>query len=120
MRKRKAGLDPRGRKKILDNIRAYQKAQNAAVIMVSHSMEEVADCVDRLVVLNQSTVAMTGTPHEIFSHATELQQIGLDVPQVTRVFLRLRELGVDVDPAVYTVEQAKAAILSLKGGEKHA
>ena len=115
-----AGLDPRGRKKILDNIRAYQKAQNASVIMVSHSMEEVADCVDRLVVLNESTVAMTGTPHDIFSRAAELEKIGLDVPQVTRVFLRLRELGLDVDPAVYTVEQAKAALLSLKGGASHA
>jgi len=115
-----AGLDPRGRRRILDNIRAYQKAQNASVIMVSHSMEEVADCVDRLVVLNKSTVAMTGTSHEIFTRASELEGMGLDVPQITRVFLRLRELGVDVDPSVFTVDQALEAILSRKGGNLHA
>jgi len=115
-----AGLDPRGRRRILDNIRAYQKAQNASVIMVSHSMEEVADCVDRIVVLNKSTVAMTGTPHEIFTRASELESMGLDVPQITRVFLRLRELGVDVDPSVFTVDQALEAILSRKGGDSRA
>jgi len=115
-----AGLDPVGSKRILENIRDYQKAQNASVIMVSHSMEEVANYADRLVVLNGGTVAMTGTPHEVFSHAQDLQNMGLDVPQITRVFLRLKELGVEVDPAVYTVQQAKAAILSLKGGRSHA
>lgn len=115
-----AGLDPRGRQRILENIRAYQKAQNASVIMVSHSMEEVADCVDRLVVLNKSTVAMTGTPREIFTRASELESMGLDVPQITKVFLRLRELGVDLDPSVFTVDQALEAILARKGGNGHA
>ncbi len=115
-----AGLDPVGRQRILDNIRAYQKAQNASVIMVSHSMEEVADCAHRLVVLNESSVAMTGTPREIFSRAKELESMGLDVPQITRVFLRLRELGVDVDPSVFTVEQALRVIVQRKGGDSHA
>ena len=115
-----AGLDPVGRQKILDNIRAYQKAQNASIVMVTHSMEEIADCADRLYVMNEGTVAMTGTPHEVFSQAERLEQVGLDVPQVTRVFLRLRELGLDVDPSVYTVEQAKKALLSMKGGRSHA
>ena len=115
-----AGLDPAGREDILNNIRQYQQAQNATVIMVSHSMEEIASNVDRLIVMNHGTVAMTGTPREIFAHGTELLGMGLDVPQITRVFLRLRELGVDVDASVYTVEQAREAILALKGGCCHA
>ena len=115
-----AGLDPVGREEILKNIRDYQAAQNATVIMVSHSMEEIASNVDRLIVFNHGTVAMAGTPREIFAHAPELTEMGLDVPQVTRVFLRLRELGVDVDASVYTVEQAKAALLALRGGSAHA
>ena len=115
-----AGLDPVGRQKILDNIRAYQKAQNASIVMVTHSMEEIADCADRLYVMNEGRVAMTGTPHEVFSQADRLVQVGLDVPAVTRVFLRLRELGIDVDPSVYTVEQAKKAILAIKGGVANA
>ena len=111
-----AGLDPVGREGILANIRDYQKAQNATVIMVSHSMEEIASNVDRLIVMNHGTIAMTGAPREIFAHAEELIAMGLDVPQITRVFLKLREMGMDVDPSVYTVEQAKEALLALKGG----
>ena len=116
-----AGLDPAGRESILQNIRDYQKAQDATVIMVSHSMEEIASNVSRLVVMNDGAVAMTGTPREVFTHAEELMQIGLDVPQVTRVFLRLRALGMDVDTSVFTVEQARDAILKLKKeGCRHA
>ena len=116
-----AGLDPAGRESILQNIRDYQKAQNATVIMVSHSMEEIASNVSRLIVMNDGAVAMTGTPREVFTHAEELMQIGLDVPQVTRVFLRLRALGLDVDTSVFTVEQARDAILKLKKeGCRHA
>lgn len=109
-----AGLDPAGRESILQNIRDYQKAQNATVIMVSHSMEEIASNVTRLVVMNDGRIARTGTPREVFTHAQELMEIGLDVPQVTRVFLRLRELGLDVDTSVFTVEQAKEAFLRMK------
>ena len=110
-----AGLDPMGQQKLLENIRAYQRSQNAGVIMVSHSMEDVAACADRLLVLNDGASVMQGTPHEVFSHPDELRAVGLDVPEITKVFLRLRELGMDVDPAVYTVEQAKAAILARRG-----
>lgn len=110
-----AGLDPLGRQKVLENIRAYQQAQNAAIIMVTHSMEEVADCADRLLVMNEGEAAMTGTPREIFSHSTELEKMGLDVPQITKVFLRLRELGLDVPTDLFTVEQAKAELLRRKG-----
>ena len=116
-----AGLDPAGRESILQNIRDYQSSQNATVIMVSHSMEEIASNVDRLIVMNDGSIAMTGTPSEVFSHAAELSKIGLDVPEITRVFLRLRELGLDVDTSVFTVEQAEAAIRPLlKGGVRHA
>ena len=115
-----AGLDPVGREEILSNIRAYQQAQNATVIMVSHSMEEIASNVDRLIVMNHGTVAMTGTPREVFAHAEELVEMGLAVPYITQVFLRLREMGLPVDPSVYTVEQAKEVLLALKGGVSRA
>ena len=111
-----AGLDPVGREGILANIRDYQKAQDAAVIMVSHSMEEIASNVDRLIVMDHGTVAMTGAPKDVFAHAEALVSMGLDVPQMTHVFMRLKELGIDADASVYTVEQAKEAILALKGG----
>ena len=116
-----AGLDPAGRESILQNIRDYQSAQNATVIMVSHSMEEIASNVDRLIVMNDGAVAMTGTPKEVFSRAAELTAIGLDVPEITQVLLRLKELGLDVDTSVFTVEQAKRVLLPLlKGGTRHA
>ena len=111
-----AGLDPVGREGILANIRDYQKAQNATVIMVSHSMEEIASNVDRLIVMNHGTVAMSGAPREVFAHAKELISMGLDVPQVTQVFLKMRDMGLPVDPSVYTVEQANEMLLALKGG----
>jgi len=115
-----AGLDPVGREEILSNIRDYQKSQNATVIMVSHSMEEVAANADRMIVMNHGSVAMNGTPREVFSRAAELVDMGLDIPQVTQVFLRLREMGLPLDTAVFTVEQAKDAILAWKGGACHA
>lgn len=111
-----AGLDPKGREQILRNIRAYHQAKNATVIMVSHSMEEIADSVDRLVVVNDSHIAMDGTPGQVFARAEELEKMGLAVPQVTNVFRRLRELGLPVDESVYTMEQAVKALSELKGG----
>ena len=112
-----AGLDPQGRESILENIRAYQKAKHATVMMVSHAMEEVARMTDRLLVMDHGGLRMDNSPREVFRHAWELQQIGLAIPQVTRVFLRLRELGVPVDSSVYTVEQAVQELLRLKGGK---
>ena len=111
-----AGLDAAGRASILQNIRDYQRAQHAAVIMVSHSMEEVAELCDRLVVLNHGRIAMNGSPAEIFTHAQELFEIGLSVPRVTEVFLRLREMGLSVPNDIYTVEQAAAYLNARKGG----
>ena len=106
-----AGLDPVGVERILQNIHDYHRAKNATIILVSHSMEEVARSVDRLVVVSQARIPFSGTPREVFAHGAQLEEMGLGVPQVTRVFHRLRELGADIDPSVYTVDQAKAALL---------
>ncbi len=114
-----AGLDPEGREEILENIQSYRKAKNATIMMVSHSMSDVARLADRLLVMNGSKVAMDGAPAEVFRHAQTLVDMGLDIPQVTRVFLRLRELGLDVEP-VYTLEQAVKTLCGLKGGDGHA
>ena len=106
-----AGLDPAGVESILGNIRDYHKFHGATIILVSHSMEEVARTVDRLVVVNDGTLPFQGSPREVFLHGEELEGMGLGVPQLTRVFHQLRAMGVDIDPSVYTIEQAKAAIL---------
>ena len=111
-----AGLDPVGVESILGNIRDYHQAHNATIILVSHSMEEVARTVDRLVVVNDGRIPFQGPPREVFRHGAELERMGLGVPQMTRVFNRLRAMGVDIGPSVYTIEQAKAAVLAkLKG-----
>lgn len=113
-----AGLDPVGRESILENIRAYQSAQGASVIMVSHSMEEIASNVDRLLVMNDSHLVMDATPAEVFARPEELVHMGLAVPKVTQVLLKLRELGVDVPASAFTVEQAEKLLLPLlKGGK---
>ena len=110
-----AGLDPAGRAEILKNIEDYRRNHNATIMMVSHSMDDVARLTDRLLVLNGSHLAMDGTPAEVFARADELVAMGLNIPQVTRVFLELRKLGLDVEP-VYTIDQAIAALTALKGG----
>ena len=114
-----AGLDPSGRAEILGNIETYRKAKNATIMMVSHSMEDVARLTDRLLVMNGSRLAMDGTPAEVFAHAEELVGMGLSIPQVTQVFLHLRKMGLDVEN-VYTIDQAVAALKKLKGGNDHA
>lgn len=114
-----AGLDPDGREDILQNIQNYRKAKNATIMMVSHSMNDVAKLTDRLLVLSNAELAMNGTPKEVFAHAQELTEMGLDIPEVTRVFLKLRALGLDVDP-VYSLEQAVDALVASKGGSADA
>ncbi len=111
-----AGLDPAGSEEILANIREYHRAKNATIILVSHSMEDVARMVDRVVVMDGGTIPLSGTPKEVFAQGALLEQIGLGVPQVTRVFQHLRALGLDVDPSVYTVEQAKGDLLAAMSG----
>ena len=108
-----AGLDPSGRREILSNIAAYRKSKNATIMMVSHSMEDVARLTDRLLVLSGSRLAMDGTPDEIFAHTDELVNMGVNIPQVTQVFLHLRSMGLEV-PGVYTIEQAVSALKNRK------
>ena len=115
-----AGLDPVGVENILSNIHDYHVAKNATIIIVSHSMEEVARTVDRLVVVNDGRIPFAGTPREVFAHEEELIAMGLGVPQVTRVLHQLRKLGVDVDDTAYTMEQAKAAVMAAYRARKGA
>ena len=110
-----AGLDPVGVESILGNIRDYHEAKNATIIIVSHSMEEMARTVDRIVVVNDGRIPFSGAPREVFAHGDELEAMGLGVPAMTRVFHRLRAMGVDIDPSVYTTEQARDAILARLG-----
>ena len=110
-----AGLDPASRADILENIETYRKTKNATIMMVSHSMNDVARLTERLLVLCGSKIAMDGTPAEVFTRADELLKMGLDIPDITRVFLRLKRMGLAVEP-VYTIEQALEAAKKLKEG----
>ena len=111
-----AGLDPASRAGILENIETYRRTRNATIMMVSHSMNDVARLTERLLVLCGSRIAMDGPPAEVFSRADELLKMGLDIPDITRVFLRLKQMGLPVEP-VYTIEQAREAIKKLKEGK---
>lgn len=111
-----AGLDPAGRRSLLKNIKEYHRERGTTVVMVSHSMDEVAENVDRIIVLADAGVVMSGTPREVFSRAGELVAVGLDVPQVTRVAMALRQRGVDIDSAVYTVADLRRALNAVRGG----
>ena len=112
-----AGLDPRGREAILAQLRSYHKQNCNTVILVSHSMEEIARNVDRIVVMSHSHKLMDGTPEEVFSRADELLQVGLDVPQVTKVAMELQKRGLLADSSVYTIDELVRRLLALKGGE---
>ena len=111
-----AGLDPASRAAVLENIETYRKTKNATIMMVSHSMNDVARLTDRLLVLCGSRLAMDGPPQEVFTRAQELLDMGLDIPDITRVFLRLQQMGLPVEP-VYTIDQALAAVKALKEGK---
>ena len=110
-----AGLDPVGREEILANIEHYRQTKNATILMVSHSMNDVARLTERLIVMNGSKLAMDDVPGKVFTRAEELLEMGLDIPDVTRVFLRLKQMGLPVEP-VYTVEQAVELMKQLKEG----
>lgn len=114
-----AGLDPVGREEILVNIQTYHQAKNATIIIVSHSMEEMAQTVERIVVVNDSVIPLDGTPHQVFSHGKELVAMGLGIPKVTQVFQRLKELGLPIHDDVYTLEEAKRELLALAGKGKN-
>lgn len=112
-----AGLDPAGRENLMANIRDYHRNKKRTIILVSHSMDEIAQNVDRILVLKSAHVLMSGTPAEVFARAEELLSAGLDVPQVTRIAMGLRERGLAIDPAVYTVEALERELLALREGE---
>ena len=105
-----AGLDPRGRDEILDQI-AKLHEEGLTVILVSHSMEDVAKYADRIIAMNSGKVAFDGTPKEVFRHYKELERMGLSAPQITYVMQAMKELELDVDTDVSTVEEAKEEIL---------
>ena len=106
-----AGLDPRGRDEILDEIALLHKKRGITIILVSHSMEDIAKYVERIIVMNGGKVAFDGVPKEVFSHYRELEQIGLAAPQITYIMHELKERGLDVDTGATTVEEAKESIL---------
>ena len=114
-----AGLDPEGREEVLSNIEAYRRSKNATIMMVSHSMNDVARLADRLLVMNDATLAMEGTPEQVFTRAQDLVDMGLDIPEITKLFLQLQKLGLPVDP-VYTIEQAVNVLRQLKEGNAYA
>lgn len=108
-----AGLDPHGRDRILGLIKEYHREKGNTVMLVSHSMEDVAKTVSKILVMNDSSVFMYDTPERVFAHSEELRDMGLTVPQITRVFDRLKEMGVDVSDEVYSVKYAKELILKM-------
>ncbi len=110
-----AGLDPKGRDEILDSIRKIHKHMGMTVILVSHSMEDVAKYCDRLFVLNEGKLKLQGTLAEVFAHADMLKQIGLSVPQVTEMAIRLREKGISLPENIFTVQDAFSEIMKLRG-----
>ena len=111
-----AGLDPRGRKDLIELIKEYRKQTGSTVIVVSHSMEDIACMADRVVVINNSTIAMNGTVDEVFSRSEELRSMGLNVPEITEIFAKLRAKGIDVPANVYTVEQGAEILRNLASG----
>ena len=106
-----AGLDPRGRREILGSLRDYADRQNASVILVSHSMEDMAHYCDNVVVMNSAKVYRTGTVEDIFSEADALISVGLDVPMISRVATELKKRGIALDGKLYTVDGVRDAIL---------
>lgn len=115
-----AGLDPKGRESVMQIIKDYREATGATVIIISHSMEDMALLADRILVMNKGSLFKFDTVKNVFSDAEGLREIGLNVPIVTRVFARLKELGVDVPEDVFTVEEAVEALKKLKEGKSYA
>ena len=108
-----AGLDPRGRDDLLNKLKALHEGRGLTIILVSHSMEDVARFADRLMVMNHGEKVFDGTPKEVFHHYKELEKIGLAAPQITYLVHDLRDMGLEIDPDITTVEKKKKAILKL-------
>ena len=116
-----AGLDPRGREEILGLISGLHRESGATIVMVSHSMDDVAALAERVIVMNHGCVAMDGTPREVFSKGEELRAIGLDVPQAVELAQKLREKGFDIPEGIYQMDEVRAAVEAAIGkGGRHA
>ncbi len=112
-----AGLDPAGRNSIFEGICRYARENNASVIIVSHSMEDMAKYCDELIVMNEGELAMQGSKDEIFSRGEELKSMGLNIPQITELVLELEALGINLGRNIYTVEAVESALLCMFGGD---
>ncbi|SCZ81916.1 energy-coupling factor transporter ATPase [Acidaminobacter hydrogenoformans] len=115
-----AGLDPKGRDEILDQILSLHAMQGITVILVSHSMEDIARYVRKIFVMDGGSLVLAGEPAEVFSHVERLEEIGLAAPQVTYVAKALADKGIDIDPTLYTVEGAAARLMDLLRRKSHA
>ena len=114
-----AGLDPKGRDTVLGLIQQYQKNTDSTVLVVSHSMEDISKIASKVLVMNKGTLAYYDSVDEVFSHTEDLREMGLNIPEITQIFIGLKEAGYDVDVNIYTHEKAKAELLRLlKGGER--
>ena len=116
-----AGLDPVGQAEIIGNVMNYKASHDATVILITHNMEEIARSVDRIVLLNSGSIAITGTPAQIFSQADALKELGLAPPKASMIASRLRALGLSVSEDIYTLKQLRTALNEIKtGGDVHA
>ena len=115
-----AGLDPRGRREILGGLARYREETKTTVILVSHSMEDMATYCDRVVVMNQGQIYAEGTTDEVFLRADDLVSVGLDIPQIAHVAMRLRAMGIPLEGRLYTVEGVRDALLPLLKKEEQA
>jgi len=113
-----AGLDPKGRQEILNMIVDYRRKTGSTVLLVSHSMEDVAGVATKILVMNKSQVAMYDTVENVFSRAEELEKMGLNVPQVTRVFMKLKAKGIDIETDVFTIKEGCNRLVTLMKGGK--
>ncbi len=113
-----AGLDPQGRRELIKLIKDYREQIGSAVVIVSHSMEDIASLADKVIVMNNSRIEMQGTVDEVYSRGEELRRIGLNIPEITEIFLRLRARGFDVPANVYTVEQGAEILKALASGRR--
>ena len=113
-----AGLDPEGREEILGEIKHLHEDRGITVILVTHSMEDVARLVDRLIVMEAGTIALDGTPVEVFGQAARLREMGLGVPQITELMHELKNRGLAVNTDIFTVDQAEEEIIRVMGWQK--
>lgn len=114
-----AGLDPKGREEILARIDTLREKRNITIILVSHSMDDIAAHADRVLVMNQGRVVIDDVPRKVFKEYQRLYDMGLDIPSVSKLMLKLKQKGYDVNTEIFTIEEAAQEILRIKGGDEH-